>query len=149
MRHASQMHPYSPGPTPEQKDERPPQGLVRDPRESCKVDHRSPAANEIPFGAVHVDAAGIVLEHRQADARVSFPAARIVGRQFIAVAPWAAGPAFLSALKSAIDQSNSSFHFDFKESSDAVERSIHVNILASGDHTAWIFISDKTLPLMS
>jgi hypothetical protein len=144
------MHPYSTGPTPEQKDERPPSGFVRDPCENHnKANHRSPAANEIPFGAVHVDAAGIVLEHRQADARVSFPAARIVGRQFIAVAPWAAEPAFLSALKSAIDRSNSSFHFDFKESSDAVERSIHINILASGDHTAWIFISDKTLPLMS
>jgi hypothetical protein len=151
MRHsASQMHPFCSASSPESQDERPPAGFVPDPHESRgKMDRRVRMANEIPFGAIHVDAAGIVLEHRQADARVLFPAARIVGRQFIAVAPWAAGPAFLSALKSAIDRSNSSFHFDFKESAEAVERSIHVNILASGDQTAWIFISDKTLPLMS
>ena len=91
----------------------------------------------------------MILEHRQTDSRVSVPVPRIVGEQFIAVAPWAADSAFLSALKSAIDRGNSSFHFDFKESLEAVERSIHVNILASGHRTAWIFISDKTLPLMS
>ncbi len=151
MRHsASQMHPYSLGPTSEPKDECPPSGFVRQPRESCSRSHHfAQGANDIPFGAVHVDASGIVLEHRQADARVSFPAARIVGRQFIAIAPWAADSAFLAALKAAIDRSNSSFHFDFKESSDAVERSIHINILASGNRTAWVFITDKTLPLMS
>jgi hypothetical protein len=96
-----------------------------------------------------VDASGVILEYRQTDARVPFPGARLVGQQFIAVAPWASNSAFLSALKSAIDRGNSSFHFDFKESSQAVERSIHVNILASGHRTAWIFISDKTLALMS
>ena len=147
---ASQTHPYPPGRSPEQGEERLHSGIVREPREnSDKVVRHSSTAHEIPFGAIHVDAAGIILEHRQADARFSFPAARIVGRQFFAVAPWAAGASFLSALKSAIDRSNASFHFDFKESSDAVERSIHINILASGDQTAWIFISDKTLPLMS
>lgn len=150
MRHsASQMHPYSPGPSADAPDERQLGGLIHESHEKCGKDRCVTKTVDIPFGAIHVDAAGIVLECRQADARVSFPAARIVGLQFIAVAPWAARPAFLSALKSAIDRSNSSFHFDFKESSDAVERSVHVNILASGDQTAWIFISDKTLPLMS
>lgn len=149
MRHsASQMHPYSSVASPESQEERPPAGFVAETNQtSGKLDRC--VASEIPFGAIHVDASGLVLEHRQADARVSFPSARIVGRQFIAIAPWAAGPAFLSALKSAIERSNSSFHFDFKESAEAVERAIHVNILASGDGTAWIFITDKTLPLMS
>ncbi len=142
------MHPYSVRPSPEPKDERTPFGS--EPHRRCsKSDRRGLAPDEIPFGAVHVDADGIVLEHRQTDARKSLPAGRIVGQRFIAVTPWAAVPELLSALQSAIDGRNSSFHFDFKESSDAVERSIHVNILASGDHTAWIFISDKTLPPMS
>jgi len=148
MRHsASQMLPYPLGPTPDPKDERLPSRLAREPHE--RRGKPDDIAHEIPFGAIHVDASGIVLEHRQAHARASFPAARIVGRQFVAIAPWAADSAFLAALKAAIDRSNSSFHFDFKESSDAVERSIHVNILASGNRTAWVFITDKTLPLMS
>jgi hypothetical protein len=144
------MHPYPARPTPEPKDERLPSRFAREPHESCgKSDRVVHQGNEIPFGAIHVDASGIVLEHRQAHARASFPAARIVGRQIVAIAPWAADSAFLAALKAAIERSNSSFHFDFKESSEAVERSIHVNILAAGNRTAWVFISDKTLPLMS
>src|SRR5262249_883852 len=146
MRHsASQSHPCSARPSSEGKG-RPPRasGYARDPRDS-----QSTPYNQIPFGAVHVDASGVILEYRQTDARVPFPAARLVGQQFIAIAPWAANSAFLSALKSAVDRGNSSFHFDFKESSQAVERSIHVNILASGRRTAWIFISDKTLVFMS
>ena len=147
---ASPLHPYSALPSAEQKDKRRPSRFVREPHESCNQPGQSvPATNQIPFGAVHVDASGMILEHRQTDARVSFPATGIVGQQFIAVAPWGADSSFLSALKSAIERGNSSFHFDFKESSEAVERSIHVNILASGHRTAWIFISDKTLPLMS
>src|SRR5215472_9345491 len=146
---ASQMHPCSARSSPE-KDKRRLSGFVRESHESCnKPGQSAPATNEIPFGAVHVDASGMILEHRQTDPRVSVPAPRIVGQQFIAIAPWAAGPTFLFALKSAIDRSNSSFHFDFRESSEAGERSIHINILASGHRTAWIFISDKTLPLLS
>jgi photoactive yellow protein len=146
MRHsASQTHPFSARPSSDGKDRRPrASGHTREPHES-----QSAPSNQIPFGAIHVDASGVILEYRQTDARVPFPAARLLGQQFIAIAPWAANSAFLSALKSAIDCGNSSFHFDFKQSFQAVERSIHVNILASGRRTAWIFISDKTLFLTS
>jgi hypothetical protein len=122
---------------------------VRESHDCNTAGQSSPAHSQIPFGAIHVDASGTILEHRQTDARVSFPGAHIVGQQFVSVVPWAANSRFLSALKSAVDRGDSSFHFDFKASSEAVERSIHVNILASGRRTAWIFISDKTLPLAS
>jgi len=148
MRQSASQHPSSAHPSPEQG--RRSSGFTREPLESCKDPVQSaPAHNQIPFGAIHVDASGTILEHRQTDARFSFTAPRIVGQQFIAVAPWAAHSRFLAALKSAIERGDSSFHFDFKESSEAVERSIHINILASGRRTAWIFISDKTLPLVS
>ncbi len=102
-----------------------------------------------PFGAIHVDASGIVLEHRLVDAG-EFPAPprSIVGRNVKSIAPWAGEPAFVSALKAAIDNMKASFHFDFKTAAAPVERVVHVNLLAVGDKTAWIFISDKTLAMI-
>lgn len=143
------MHPYSARPLPEEEQKRRRSGFVHGAYENSKNAVQSaPPYSQIPFGAIHVDASGTILEHRQTDTRASLPFTRIVGQQFVAIAPWAADPRLLSALKLAIDRSDSSFHFDFKEDSEAVEHLIHVNILASGRHTAWIFISDKTLPLI-
>jgi hypothetical protein len=105
---------------------------------------------ETPFGALHVDASGVVLEHRPAEAGdppIRMPL--IVGRPVRSIAPWAGEPAFLAALQSAIHSSKVSFHFDFKISATSIERVIHVNILAVGDKTAWIFVSDKTLAMIS
>jgi hypothetical protein len=93
-----------------------------------------------------VDASGIVLEHRRLEASeppVEMPS--IVGRQIESLASWASEPAFVSALKSAVASARVSFHFDFRVAASARERMIHVNILAVGDKTAWIFIADKTL----
>jgi hypothetical protein len=104
---------------------------------------------ETPLGALHVDASGVVLEHRPAEAVEPAPARPIAGRQISSVAPWASEPAFLAALKSAVHSSKVSFHFDFKTSATSIERVIHVNILAAGDNTAWIFVSDKTLAMIS
>jgi hypothetical protein len=98
------------------------------------------------FGAIHVDASGIVLEHRTLEGNETRTEAQsFVGREIGAIAFWAGEPAFVSALKSAIDSAKVSFHIDFKTSAASRERMIHVNILAVGDKTAWIFVSDKTL----
>lgn len=104
---------------------------------------------ETPFGAIHVDASGIVVEHRPVKTHALTGTASIVGRPVSSIAPWASGPAFLSALKSAIESTKVSFHFDFTKTANCVERAIHVNILAAGDQSAWIFVSDKTLLLLS
>lgn len=138
------------------KEERPRQNLAREPRKEKRAgprdnsDHLSASPmNEIPFGAIHVDASGIVLEHRPAEAGDSARAHPIVGRQVSSIAPWAGEPAFASGLESAIDSTKVSFHFDFKTSANSLERAVHVNILAAGDKTVWIFVSDKTLPMFS
>jgi hypothetical protein len=105
---------------------------------------------ETPFGALRVDASGVVLEHRPAEAGeppIRMPL--IVGRPVRSIAPWAGEPAFLAALQSAIHSSKVSFHFDFEICAASIERVIHVNILAVGDKTAWIFVSDKTLAMIS
>jgi hypothetical protein len=108
------------------------------------------SVRETPFGALHVDASGVVLEHRPAEGGEPSTRTRlIVGRPVSSIAPWASEPAFLAALQSAIDSSKVSFHFDFKISATSIERGIHVNILAVGDKTAWIFVSDKTLAMIS
>jgi hypothetical protein len=101
---------------------------------------------ETLFGAIHVDACGIVLEHKPlgaGEASVSTPP--MIGRDLKAIARWANEPDFVAALKSAIESAKVSYHFDFKTATAPRERMIHVNILAVGDKTAWIFISDKTL----
>jgi hypothetical protein len=104
--------------------------------------------NDIPFGAIHVDAAGIVLEHRPKEVGDAAHG-QIIGRQIASIAPWASTPSLLAGLRSAIDSTRVNFHFDFKTLANSAERIIHVNILAAGDHTAWIFISDKTIPMLS
>lgn len=131
--------------------------LPRGPRRLRKGNRPAPSRRsspgvvlETPFGALHVDASGVVLEHHPAEAAETHaPTRPIVGRQISSLAPWASEPAFLSALKSAVHSSKVSFHFDFKTSAASIERFIHVNILAAGDKTAWIFVSDTTLALIS
>lgn len=103
---------------------------------------------ENPFGAIHVDAAGVVQEHRLLEACASTPMQPIIGRELRSLASWANEPDFVAALQSAIDTSNASFHFDFRTAAAPRERLVHVNILAVGDKTAWIFISDKTLAMV-
>jgi hypothetical protein len=105
--------------------------------------------HDIPFGAIHVDAAGIVLEHRPKEVGDAAQAQQIIGRQIASIAPWASTPSLLAGLRSAIDSTRVNFHFDFKTLANSAERIIHVNILAAGDQTAWIFISDKTIPMLS
>jgi hypothetical protein len=105
--------------------------------------------HDIPFGAIHVDAAGIVLEHRPKETGDAAHTQQIMGRQIASIAPWASTPSLLAGLQSAIDSTRVNFHFDFKTLANSAERIIHVNILGAGDQTAWIFISDKTIPMLS
>jgi hypothetical protein len=110
------------------------------------------SVQETLLGALHVDASGIVLEHRPQPSEAGEAPARtrpVVGRQVRSLAPWASEPAFLDALQSAIHSSKVSFHFDYRIPTTSIERIIHVNILPAGDKTAWIFISDKTLAMIS
>jgi hypothetical protein len=124
------------------------QGALAPPGSSTHVSAISP--RETPFGAIHVDASGVVLEHRPLEAGdASVQPELIVGHELKSIAAWANEPAFVSALKSAIDSARVSFHFDFKTATGPRERVVHVNILAVGDKTAWIFISDKTLAMIS
>lgn len=133
------------------------QGGVRRPRRGSRVGPRDSFVHvsggltqDTPFGAIHVDASGIVLEHRLVDTgEFSAPPRSIVGRNVKSIAPWAGEPSFMSALNAAIDNTKASFHFDFKTSAAPVERVVHVNLLAVGDKTAWVFISDKTLAMVS
>lgn len=140
----------------EGKEERSLKRIARDPR---KRKETRPGGNsshvcaspmhDIPFGAIHVDAAGIVLEHRPKEISDAAHAQQIIGRQIASIAPWASTPSLLVGLRSAIDSKKVNVHFDFKTLANSAERIIHVNILAAGDQTAWIFISDKTIPMLS
>jgi hypothetical protein len=153
---ASQRKEYFSSVSPSPEEERPLQRVARRPRKGTRAgsrddsNHANALYHKIPLGAVHVDASGIVLEHRLAEAGdIAAQIVPIVGRHVGTIAPWATDPAFVSALKSAIQSIKVSFHFDFKSATATIERMIHVNILSVGDKTVWIFISDKTLALIS
>jgi hypothetical protein len=105
--------------------------------------------HDVPFGAIHVDAAGIVLEHRPREIGDTADSQQLIGRQIGSIAPWASTPSLLAGLRSAIESKKVNVHFDFRTLANSAERIIHVNILAAGDQTAWIFISDKTIPMLS
>src|SRR3974377_1292212 len=105
---ASQTRPFSSRPLPEEEQKGRRSGYVRETHESSKKPVQSaPAYDHIPFGAIHVDASGTILEHRQTDTRGPLPTMQIVGQHFVAIAPWAADSRFLSALKLAISRSDS------------------------------------------
>jgi hypothetical protein len=140
----------------EGKQQRSLKGVAREPRRRKKPELTGTSnrvcagpMHDVPFGAIHVDAAGIVLEHRPKEVGDATHARRIIGRQITSIAPWASTPSLLAGLRSAIDSTKVNFHFDFKTLTNSAERIIHVNILAAGDQTAWIFISDKTIPMLS
>lgn len=150
----NEKHPYLVSPF-NLEEERSRQRAVRRPQKRNRAGSSfsrmgDASIQETPLGAIRVDASGTVVEHRLPDAGDSLAKPRpIVGQQIRSIAPWAQEPAFLSAMQAAINSGRASFHLDFKTPAKPMERLIHVNILAVGDKTAWIFISDKTLDMIS
>jgi hypothetical protein len=100
---------------------------------------------EMPLGAIHLNKAWLILEYRCENDGALLSEATL-GKHLFAVAPWIKNPSFVETLDFAIHSGVSNFHFDFKVSVKAAERTIHVNTFTLGDMTAWLFISDKTLP---
>jgi hypothetical protein len=135
-------------------EERPLPKIARRPTKPSRAvatNNKASAMNhELPLGAIHVNARGIVLEHRPSQTVEHIPLSPpIAGMHIGTIAPWAKEQAFVSALTAAIAGTEASFHFDFKRLASSGERVIHVNILAVGDQSVWIFISDRTLAMIS
>jgi len=99
---------------------------------------------KIPFGAIHVNQDGEVLEHRcGADrelVRQDYPK-----QHLFSLAHWMSDPTFVDELDTAIRSNSANVHFDFTIAAYDAVRTVHVNILAFGDTTAWLFLSDRTL----
>jgi hypothetical protein len=155
MRHfASRQKKYCSIPSARHDEEQPLPKIARRPTKPNRAvttnNQAVASSHELPLGALHVNALGIVLEHRPVQSPehgvLSLP---VAGKHVGSIAPWAREQAFVSALTSAINGTKASFHFDFKRSASSGERVIHVNILSVGDQTVWIFISDRTLAMIS
>jgi hypothetical protein len=99
----------------------------------------------MPLGAIHLNASWEILEY-QRTGEDDFLLETPLGMHLFSVMPWIRDPEFVSSLRVAIHSEASSSHFDFKVPANAAEREIHVNVLALGDTTAWLFISDVSLP---
>jgi hypothetical protein len=100
----------------------------------------------IPLGILHVNSEWKILEYRDCDEQ-GLPETSVSGKHLFAVAPWIRHPDFVQTLNSAIRSGVANSHFDFNVSMKTMERAIHINIIVLGDTTAWLFISDKNLPL--
>lgn len=96
-------------------------------------------------GVYRLDAEGTVLEFRP-DGCDQEEIKAFSGLDFFSIAPWTKDPSFTTLFKASIHSALSNFHFDFKVAFRTMERHIHVNIMGLGDRTAWLFVSDKTLP---
>jgi len=115
-------------------------------QKSARVEVSAYRLLKLPRGAIHLNEAWQVLEYRRRGEE-DLPDAPL-GKHLFAVAPWTRNPCFVHTLSAAFRSGISSAHFDFKMSTNAAERTIHVNIFTLGDRTAWLFISDKGLPTL-
>ena len=122
------------------------QSLVREDEGTADVEVSGYRLQHIPLGILHVNSEWKVLEYRDYDDQ-ALPVTSALGKHLFAIAPWIRHPDFVQTLNAAIRSGVANSHFDFHVSMKSMERAIHVNIMVLGDTTAWLFISDKSLPL--
>jgi hypothetical protein len=99
----------------------------------------------LPLGVMRLNAELKILEFRPDNNNSELPDA-FRDKQLFTVAPWAKHPYFVDTLRSAIQAGTSNLHFDFTVPAKTLERRIHINMFALGDMTAWLFISDPSVP---
>jgi hypothetical protein len=112
---------------------------------------------QIPLGILHVNREWKVLEYRDryeeyrdhCEQDDDLPPVNALGKHLFSIAPWIRHPDFIRTITTAIRAGIANSHFDFKVrlSVKSAERAIHVNVFMLGDTTAWLFISDKSLPI--
>lgn len=106
---------------------------------------RLPAAqlDRLPFGAIELDAAGVILKYNETEAKLSGrSAARVVGRNFFDdVAPCTNSPAFRGRFDKLVAGGPSAvfdYQFDYKMAPRAVR--VHMKRALLGD-TYWVLVS--------
>lgn len=124
----------------------PERGPVRTDEGTADVEVSGYRLQHIPLGILHVNSEWKVLEYRDNDEQ-GLPVTSALGKHLFSLAPWIRHPDFVQTLNAAIHSGVANSHFDFNVSMKSTERAIHVNIMVLGDTTAWLFISDKSLPL--
>ena len=112
---------------------------------------------QIPLGILHVNQEWKVLEYRDRydqyrdryEEDDDVPPVNALGKHLFAIAPWIGDPEFVETFNATIQSGIANSHFDFKvrPSLQSAERTIHINVFVLGDTTAWLFISDQSLPV--
>ena len=112
---------------------------------------------QIPLGILHVNRDWKILEYRDRyeqyrdrfEEEDDLPPVNALGKNLFAIAPWIGDPQFLETFDATVQCGIANSHFDFKVrlSRKSAERAIHVNVFVLGDTTAWLFISDQSLPI--
>ena len=131
--------------------------FVRRDQSTAEVETNAWRPQQIPLGILHVNREWKVLEYRDRyeqyrdryEEEDDLPPVNALGKHLFSIAPWIRHPDFVETLNTAIQSGIANSHFDFKvrASVKSAERAIHINIFVLGDTTAWLFISDKSLPL--
>ncbi len=131
--------------------------LVRRDPSTADVEMNACRPQQIPLGILHVNREWKVLEYRDRyehyrdryEEEDDLPPVNALGKHLFSIAPWIRHPDFVDTLNTAIQSGIGNSHFDFKVrvSMKSAERAIHINVFVLGDTTAWLFISDKSLPI--
>jgi len=101
--------------------------------------------NQLPFGVIHLDANGLVLEYNAYEASLSrLKRADVLGRNFFeAIAPCTNVPEFYGRFKSGISGAclHEEFSFRFPFSTGTREVMVHM-VYDRTSQSAWLFVSD-------
>jgi hypothetical protein len=100
--------------------------------------------SRIPFGIIHLNSAWEIVEFQR---RTKHDLCREIppAGGLKSLAGWMLHPSFVAVVDSAMHAKSASLHFDFTILAREFEGNVHVNILAFGDSSAWLFISDRPL----
>jgi photoactive yellow protein len=97
----------------------------------------------LPFGAILVDAAGVVQHYNRAERRLSGSGDRPrLGRAFFTdVAPCMAGPEFRGRIEAALARGTLDIEFEHTGDFDDPDRVLRVRVQSGTEGTFWIFIA--------
>jgi hypothetical protein len=101
---------------------------------------------DVPLGVFRVNEALQILEYKERNQPKPCAGPYLV-RKPASLPPWMKRSGFVQLVFSAIQADFANVHVDFALFAGQKDRAIHVNILAFGDRTAWLFVSDRTLPV--
>ncbi len=105
----------------------------------------APELDALPFGAIRLDPAGIILNYNKTEEKISGRAAKdVIGKSFFSdVAPCTRVKRFFGAFQTGVDRRDLNEVFDFTFRFPAATREVRIRMIYSATPTpgVWIFVT--------